>query len=342
MSIPSISDVKAKGFNFAYSKDWLTPANARKALAMDAALITDPNATVPAYLLQYVSPDVIEILTAKQAARKIFSEKKVGDWTTTNYQYQTEEYTGSTAPYADYGDGPASNANTSWNVRDQYIFQTTISYGDREVDMSATAKVDLVARKQRGAAAIIDIDANKFYLQGVSGKRIYGMLNDPNLPSAITPNTVQSKVTWTDKLALGEDGTAAIYNDVLKLFAQMQTNCGGLIDEQSPMKLLISPARSVALNSSTNFNISARQMIKSNLPNLEVETVPQLSGSAGETIMLILPEIMGQTSGELAFGEKIRQGRLIPEMSSFKQKYSASTYGFCMRVPAAFAVMTGI
>lgn len=343
MATPSISDVKAKGFNFAHSKGWLTDAVARKALAMDAALISTPNTTVPAFLLQYVSPDVIEILTAKQAARKILTEKKVGDWTTANYQYQTEEYTGSTGAYSDYGDGPSSGANTAWNVRDQYIFQTTITYGDLEVDMSAQAKVDLVARKQRGAASIIDIDSNKFYLLGVAGKRIYGMLNDPNLPAAITPNVVSAKTKWTEKMELGQAGTTAVYNDILKLFGQLQSQAGGLIDEQSAMKLLISPTRSVALNQSTDFNISARQMLKSNFPNLEIETVPQLSSmSAGETIILMLPEVMGQQTGELAFGEKIRQGRLVPDLSSFRQKFSASTYGFCMRVPFAFAVMNGI
>ena len=58
--------------------------------------------------------------------------------------------------------------------------------------------------------------------------------------------------------------------------------------------------------------------------------------------MLIVPEIMGQPTGELAFGEKIRQGRLVSDLSSYRQKFAASTYGFIMRMPAAFAVMSGI
>lgn len=334
----TLSDVAKKGFVFGESKGWLTDP-----IAQDAALTTTPNTTVPAYLLQYVSPDVIEVLTAKRAATKIFPEKQVpGGWTTANYQYPTMEYVGSTGAYADYGDGPSAGVNTEWNIRDQYIFQTTITYGDREVDLTGQAKINLIAGKQRAAAEQIAIDFNKFYLNGVAGKRIYGLLNDPNLPAAISPNTVDSAVTWASKLGLGEGGTVAVYNDVLKLFGQLTAQMGGLIDENTAMKLLVSPARSVALNSATNFNVSARDMLKHNFPNLEVETVPQMSTASGENAMLVITEAAGQRTGEMAYGEKIRQGRLIPETSSFRQKFSAGTYGFVMMLPAAFAVMSGI
>lgn len=338
---PSISDVSRYGFKFPYAKGWLTPQNL---MAMDAALITAPNTTVPAQFLQYISPDVIAILTAKRAATAILDEKKVGDWTTAMYQFRTEEYTGSTGPYSDYGDGPASGVNNEWNNRQQYIFETTITYGDLEVEMSAQAKIDLIAGKQRGAAEIIRTDSNKFYLLGVAGKKIYGLLNEPNLPPAITPNIVSGAISWPEKLSIENDlGTRAIYNDFLKLFGQLQDQSGGLIDEMTEMTLLISPTRSVQLTMATNYNVSAREMIRTNYPNLKVETVPQLSSeTAGETMMLMVKSYMGNDTAELAFGEKMRQGRLVPGTSSFRQKFSASTYGTILKMPFAFAVMTGI
>ena len=338
MTNPSLADVAKKGFVFGESKGWLTDVK----LAQDAALTTSPNTTVPAFLFQYVSPDVIEILTAKRAATRVFDEKKVGDWTTANYQYAAVENVGSTYAYADYGDGPSSGINNEWNIRDQYIYQTNITYGDREVDMSATAKIDLIAAKQSAAAEAIAIDSNKFYLKGVAGKRIYGLLNDPNLPVAITPNTVSSAVTWASKLALESGGTAAIYSDVLKMFSALHGQMGGLIDENTPMKLLVSPGCSVNLMAATDFNVSVIDMLKKAMPNLTIETVPECATASGNIAMLIVPEIMGQQTGELAFGEKIRQGRLVADLSSYRQKFAASTYGFIMRIPAAFAVMSGI
>ena len=109
------------------------------------------------------------------------------------------------------------------------------------------------------------------------------------------------------------------------------------------MKLLISPARSVQLAMATNFNVSASEMMQKNFPRLEVETVPQLSSeTAGETMILMVKQFMGNDTADLAFGEKMRQGRLVPETSSFRQKFSASTYGAIMKMPFAYAVMSGI
>ena len=340
-NIPSLQEVSQYGFKFPYAKGWLTERNL---MAMDAALITTPNTTVPAQFLQYISPDVIPILTAKRAATAILDEKKVGDWTTALYQFRTEEYTGSTGPYSDYGDGPSSGVNNEWNNREQYVFQTTITYGDLEVDMSAQAKIDLIAGKQRGAAEIIRTDSNKFYLLGVAGKKIYGLLNEPNLPPAITPNVVNGAITWPEKLSIENDlGTRAIYNDFLKLFGQLQTQAGGLIDQNTEMKLLISPGRSVQLAMATNFNVSAGEMIRTNFQNLSVETVPQLSSeTGGDAMILMVKNYMGKDTAELAFGEKMRQGRLVADTSNFRQKFSASTYGAVLKMPFAYAIMSGI
>jgi hypothetical protein len=46
----------------------------------------------------------------------------------------------------------------------------------------------------------------------VSGKEIYGVLNDPNLPAAVSPISVGGVTAWSGKDAI------ARYNDVIKLF----------------------------------------------------------------------------------------------------------------------------
>jgi hypothetical protein len=58
--------------------------------------------------------------------------------------------------------------------------------------------------------------------------------------------------------------------------------------------------------------------------------------------MIIAPEVLGNQTGLLGFGEKIRMGRIVPELSSFAQKVTGTTYGGVIRVPAAVAQMTGI
>ena len=281
---------------------------------------------------------VIEILTAPRRAREIFGEEKKGDWTTPYMKWRVDEMTGKTEPYSDYANGTTSGVNSEWQTRVQYVFQTSITYGDFEVDMSSTAKVNLAASKQRAAANVIDIDQNRFYLLGVAGKEIYGILNDPNLPAAITAGATGTggSTKWADKT------TVQIYNDVLALFAQLSEQSSGLIDKDTPLKLCLSPELAVRLGAATDFNVSVLDMLKRYFTRIDIVTVPELhSMTAGETMFLIAPEVNGQRSGTLAFGEKMRAGRVVPDLSSFRQKFVGTTYGGIVLMPFAFAQMTG-
>ena len=291
-----------------------------------------------AELLAYIDPMVIEILTAPRRAREIFGEEKKGDWTTPYMKWRVDEMTGKTEPYSDYANGTTSGVNSEWQTRVQYVFQTSITYGDFEVDMSSTAKVNLAASKQRAAANVIDIDQNRFYLLGVAGKELYGILNDPNLPAAITAGATGTggSTKWADKT------TVQIYNDVLALFAQLSEQSSGLIDKDTPLKLCLSPELAVRLGAATDFNVSVLDMLKRYFTRIDIVTVPELhSMTAGETMFLIAPEVNGQRSGTLAFGEKMRAGRVVPDLSSFRQKFVGTTYGGIVLMPFAFAQMTG-
>lgn len=335
---PTFEQAAQYGFVFPNARIWLSPEN-RARIAEDAALVTTPNTTVPAELLAYIDPMVIEIMTAPRRAREIFGEEKKGDWTTPYAKWRADEMTGRTEPYSDYANGTTSGVNSEWQTRPQYIFQTSITYGDLEVAMSSAAKVNLAASKQRAAANVIDIDQNRFYLLGVAGKEIYGILNDPNLPDAITAGATGtgSSTKWADKT------TTQIYNDILALFAELSRQSSGLIDRDTPLKLCLSPEMAVRLGAATDFNVSVLDMLTRYFSNISIVTVPELhSMTAGETVFLIAPEVNGQKSGLLAFGEKIRALRVIPDMSSFRQKYVGTTYGGIVLMPFAFAQMTGM
>ena len=335
---PTFEQARRYGFVFPGARMWLTPENKAR-IAQDAALVTTPNTTVPAELLAYIDPMVIEIMTAPRRAREIFGEEKKGDWTTPYAKWRVDEMTGRTEPYSDYANGTTSGVNSEWQTRTQYIFQTSITYGDLEVAMSSVAKVNLAASKQRAAANIIDIDQNRFYLLGVEGKEIYGILNDPNLPDAITaaPSGAGSSTKWADKT------TTQIYNDILTLFAELSSQSKGLVDRNTPLKLCLSPEMNVRLGAATDFNVSVLDMLNRYFGNISIVTVPELhSMTAGETVFLIAPEVNGQKTGVLAFGDKMIAGRVVPDLSSLRQKFVGSTYGGIVLMPFAFAQMTGM
>ena len=324
------------GFIFPNARAWIEGNVAE--LARDAQLITTPNTTAPAELIAYIDPIVIEILTAPRKAREIFKEVKKGNWTTPYTKWRMEEIVGKTQPYSDYANGTTSNLNVEWATRQQYLFQTSITYGDLETAVSSVAKINLASAKQKSAATIIDIDANKFYFLGVDGRDIYGILNDPNLNPSIVAHTGSSGSTqWANKT------TTEIYNDVLALFEQLVSQSQGIIDQNSSLKLCLSPAMSVRLGAATDFNVSVLDMLRKYFPAMNIVTVPELSSTtAGETVMLIASEVNGSPTGVLGFGEKMMAGRLIPDLSSYSQKFIATTYGGIILQPFAISSMIGI
>ena len=339
MRTPSFEDVKALGFVFPGARSWIQPGNLR-ALAQDAALVTTPNTSVPAEILAYIDPTVIEIMTAPRRAREVYTEEKKGTWTTPYAKWRRDEYVGNITPYSDYANGVTSDTNSDWQQREQFLYQTTITYGDLELAVSSEAKINLAAAKQKAAAQIMDIAANRFYLLGVANKDIYGILNDPNLPSAITAASVivngSPTTKWEDK------STVQIYNDILALFAELQSQSQGWIDQTTPMKFVISPTMNHFLGVATDFNVSVMDMLNKYFSALSIVVLPEMSTGGGEVVMMLAPEVNGQKTGVLAFGEKLMAGRIVPDMSSFRQKFTAGTYGGIRHQPFAVASMTGI
>lgn len=326
---PSFKEAASKGFVFPEARAWI----GQPGMAQDAALISTANTTVPVELTAYIDPRVVEIMTAVRNARALFNEVQKGDWTTTYDKWAVSEFTGSSQPYTDYANSTTSGVNYDWMSREQYVFQTTITYGDKEVDVSAKAKIDLASQKQLSAANTLDIDSNKFALLGVSGRAIYGVLNDPNLPASEALGTA-----WTSATA------EAIFNDInSKLFAKLSTRSGGHITYDTPLKLAVSPASIAYLGKTNSYGKTVMEMLKNQFTNLEVVTIPELASlSAGDTIFMIAPELDGMPSAELPFGVKMRAGRLVPGLSHWSQKYVASTYGGIVYRPFCFASIYGM
>lgn len=336
MSAITFDQAAQYGFTFPGARAWIDKGTVNQ-LARDAALITNPNTTVPVELVAYIDPRVVEILTAPRRAREIFGESKKGDWTAPYAKWRVDEMVGRSQAYSDFANNGTSDVNSNWKTRQQYVFQTNIQYGDLETAMSGVARINLASSKQGAAATVLDIDANLFYLRGVDGREIYGILNDPNLPAAITPLTGGGGLTWDAKT------TVEKYNDVLALFSQLSKQSAGLIDHNTPLFLLLSPEMEVQLGAATDFNVSVLDMIKKYFTNIKIVSLPELSSNtAGQTMMLVAAEVAGQTTADLGFGEKVRAGRIVPELSALKQKWVSSTYGGIVLQPFAFATMQGI
>lgn len=313
-----------------------------KMFAQDAA-ITSNNIGVPSAFTTYLDPRVVPVLFGATAATKLFPEIKQGDWTKDFANFPVEEISGDVSGYSDYGNAVTSEVNYEFPVREQYRFQTAIKYGDLEQDKAAAAKIALASRKQFAAAEIIARASNRFYLYGVANKQIYGALNDPNLNASISPISVNSKSTWADKQAADPDTFANVcYNDINKLWVELASKNGGNIDANSRIVLAISNSAAPYLNVPNSFGLTAMAMLKQNFPSLEVVQVPELSTNSGEELYMVVPEVLGVETGNTAYGDKFRLGRLVPELSSYTQKAVGTTWGTIIRRPSLVARMLGV
>ena len=306
--------------------------------AMDAqpAMFTANNAGVPAWMVNYINPGVIDVIFAPIKATEIAPERKVGDWTTATAQFPVAEATGNVSAYDDYSDDGSSGTNVNWPMRESYSYQTFLRWGEKEVAVAQQGNINHIERIEKAALLTMGKFQNKSYFYGIAGLKNYGLLNDPALPAAITPANVGGAIKWASKTP------EAIANDVALLFTRLVTQTQGLVDMDAPMKLCMSPTAQAAFANTNQFGLSARAKVKENYPNMEFVTAPEYATAGGELVQLIANDIQGQQVVEAAFTEKMRVHNTVVETSSYKQKRSAGTWGAIIMQPMGIAQMLGV
>lgn len=302
-------------------------------------LITTSNSGIPAFLSTFIDPKLIKILIAPNKATEIVGKEiKKGDWTTDTAMFPVVESTGEVSSYGDYSNEGKSGANTNFPERQSYHYQTVTQWGEKQLAKAALAKIDWANQVNVASVSTLNKFQNKTYFYGVKGLKLYGLLNDPTLIAPIAPTSEAGAVTWAAKDALG------IYNDILALFTQLQTQTGNtsLIEMEDKMTLAMSSGVRPNLGKVTQYNVSVEDMIKKNFPNLTIKTAPEYATASGNLVQLIVDAIDGQETAETAFTEKLRAHPVVIELSSFRQKKSQGTWGTIIYQPLGIAQMLGV
>jgi hypothetical protein len=313
---------------------------AHDGFACDAqpTLITTSNSGIPAFLSTYIDPKLIEVLVSPMKAAEIVGgEVKKGDWTTETAMFPMVESTGETSSYGDYSENGMAGVNSNFPQRQSYHYQVMTQWGERELEKAGLARIDWANRLNIASVLTLNKFQNKTYFFGVAGLQNYGLLNDPNLNAAIVPTTKAATGTsWANATA------QEINTDVQKLYKQLQTQAGGLVQLDTKMTLAMSPISEVYLTKTTDFNVNVQDILKKNFPGLTVKTAPEYSTTGGELVQLIADEIEGQRTADVAFTEKLRAHPIVVGSSSFRQKKSQGTFGAILYRPALIAQMLGV
>jgi len=309
------------------------------AMACDAqpTLITNANGGIPALLTTFIDPKVIDVLVAPMNAAKIIGESKKGTWVDDVAMFPMIENTGVTSSYGDYSSNGSAGANSQFPQRQSYHYQVITQWGERELERAALAKLDWVSRQNIASVLVLNKFQNMTYFFGVAGLQNYGLLNDPALSTPITPITKGAGgVTWAVATAY------EIYQDLLNMFSQLQTQANGLLTMDDKMTLALSPTMAVNLNKVSTYNVAVRTTLKENFPNMRIETAPEYSTQSGQLAQLIIDSYEGQDTAQACFTEKMRAHPIITAESSWKQKKTQGTWGSIIYRPAFISQMLGM
>jgi hypothetical protein len=317
---------------------WFKPGTDLKnfALACDAQpqLVTVNNAGIPAFLANYLDPKVIPILVSPMVAAQIVGETQKGDWLTETAMFLTGEAVGETSAYGDYSNDGISNVNVNFPQRQNFVFQSFMKYGQREMGIAGLAKIDWAAQQQAANALTLMKQLNDIYFYGVANLENYGLLNDPSLPPSLTPT-----FSW---LTSSSATAYTIYQDIVRLFTQLQAQSNGVVKEDTNMVLALSPQNAVALKQITQYNTnSVEVLLRENFPGLRIEKAVQYATSAGQLVQLICEELDGQRTAECAFSSKLMAHNMVVDTSSWRQKRSSGGYGTIIYRPYLIASMLG-
>ena len=304
-------------------------------IAMDVQpeLVTVSNAGIPAFLSNFVDPRLIEVLVTPMKAAQIIGEQKKGDWTTTVTTFLTAEQTGEVSSYGDFSNNGSVNANFNFPQRQSYHYQTFTRWGEKQLAIAALAKIDYASQLNIASVLTLNKFQNLSYFFGISGLQNYGLLNDPSLFPSVTPTAAWSLSTT--------DG-ASVYEDIRRLFVQLQNQANGTIDQNTRMVLAMSPVASVALNKTNQYNVNVTDQLKKNFPNLRIETAVEYQTTSGQLVQMIVEELEGQETATCAFTEKMHAHAIVVGPSDWKQKKSQGTWGTIIFRPFLIASLLGV
>lgn len=305
--------------------------------AIQASLITTVNAGIPAYLANILDPTVIEVLVQPMNATKITGERGLGSWVTATAQFPVAESAGEVSSYGDYNENGMQNANYNWIPREQYVYQGICQWGDQELERMALAKIDHANQVRVAKTLNFNKFQNKSYFFGIANLQNFGLLNDPNLSPAITPSTKTAGGTSWSKATPEE-----IVNDVTSLYVQAVKQTGQIVSSDDAMKLALSGISLGYINRTNQFGLSAAKTLKDIYPKMEIIAAPEYTTGAGELAQMVFEKLQGQEVLISSFGDKMRAFPMFRALSSFRQKFSAGTWGCIIKQPTAISQMLGI
>lgn len=254
----------------------------RAAYGMDAAptaTITSASAGVPVQYLQHMLPGTVRTVTAARKIDQLVGRTIAGQWHDEEIIQPIVELTGRARPHGDHAPAPLTAYNLGFERRSIVRFDADVEVRILEEAQAAEVRQNAGELKRKAASEALAIEQNRigFYGYADGEARIYGLLNDPNLPGYETaPQGTGGTSRWADKTFVEITGDLASAASLLRI------QSGEKIDPESDACVLVL-ATSIReyLNVVNDHGKSVRAWLRETYPNWRIESAPEFDFAAG-------------------------------------------------------------
>lgn len=314
------------------------------AYAMDAAPapVTTPTASAALQFLQHFLTVPIRVVTMARKADEILGRTFAGSWRDEEIVIPVIELIGQPQPYGDTNNVPLASFNTNFEQRKIFRMELGFEANQLEIQRASAMRTDAVSLKREAVAMALAIAMNDVAFNGFNSGtgKIYGLLNDPNLPAYVTVAAgAGNGTTWASKTF--QEITADIRTAVSKLRVQSGSNFDPMRDS---FTLAIAQSAYDALSTTTDFGISVMKWLQDTYPRIRLVSVPQFdkaNGSANVFYMIADKIATNKTVDQLIQQELFLLG-VQPTAKGMIEDYSNATAGVVVTQPLGVVRYTGI
>ncbi|MCC8381085.1 major capsid family protein [Xenorhabdus sp. PB30.3] len=244
--------------------------------AMDSAL-TGPAMSggfIQRHMLQHVLPGLIRTATRIRILDEITGVMTAGEWHDEEIILNVATPTGKAELYGDHTNIPLASYVQDLEHRGIVRFEQGFQVGKLEEARQSAAGFETAAEKRHAATESLEQSRERVGYYGLNSPqtRVFGLLNDPNLPAYETVKKPWLQATF-----------AEVIGDMNTLFDRLEKSSGGRIKDSDSMTMVLplgfrsvlSKANPVAQGE------TVRQWAKENYPNLRFIFSPEFVGANG-------------------------------------------------------------
>lgn len=256
------------------------PQLAKIGIGMDSALVgpAGGNLGTPAQFLQNWLPGIVRQVTKIRNADALMGVQTVGSWEDEEVIQTAAELTGKAELYGDVTNIPLAGYNATYERRSIIRFEQGVMMGTLEEARAAKANISMAVEKRAAAAEALDIIRNRvaFFGYNQPDTRVFGFLNDPNLPAYANVAAGAGGLPWSGKTFL------EITRDIREMVTALVTQSGGRIRPQdTDMTLALPLGFEEYMGVTSDFGVSVADWLSKTYPRIRVETAPELAGANG-------------------------------------------------------------